>query len=312
MRKTKWYSTSSTKDKRNLIVNAVREKEEERRKVKMTQLSIQGQNLRWEVPQRHIKPNHLIRNSEESLKFLIKSVYDLLPTPANKNRWFGSDEKCTLCGGNGTLNHVLSGCRVALGQGRYKWRHDQVLKEVASSIQTKVMENSKDQARERRKIQFVKEGEKVEKSAFQPENYLSTASDWKMSVDLKGGLRLPIAVSTSNLRPDIIIASGRTKQMGIVELTVPTEERIEVAGELKRAKYEQLVVEGRQNGWRVRCWAVEVGCRGFPAMSMSSFFKDIGYPGGQRKKIMEKISSIAENASKSLWKASHYREWGYK
>ena len=94
------FISNSTKDKRKLIVNTVREKEEERRKVEMTQLSIQGQNLRWEVPQRHIKPNHLIRNSEESLKFLIKSVYDLLPTPANKNRWFGFDEKCTLCGGN--------------------------------------------------------------------------------------------------------------------------------------------------------------------------------------------------------------------
>ena len=278
----------------------------------MTQLSIQGQNLRWEVPQRHIKPNDLIRCSEESLKFLIKSVYDLLPTPANKNRWFGSNERCLLCGGNGTLNHVLSGCRVALSQGRYKWRHDRVLKEVASSIQARITENSKDQMTVKRGIQFVKEGEKGDKTAFRPENYFSTAKDWKMSVDLKGGLRLPIAVSTSNLRPDIIIVSGRTKQMGIVELTVPTEERIEVAGELKRSKYEQLVIEGMQKGWRVRCWAVEVGCRGFPAVSMSTFLKDIGYSGGQRKRVIEKISNIAENASKSLWRASHYKEWGYR
>ena len=106
--------------------------------------------------------------------------------------------------------------------------------------------------------------------------------------------------------------SKKTKQMAIVELTVPSEDRIEVSGELKRSKYEKIVNEGRQKGWNVRCWSVEVGCRGFPAMSMSSFLKDIGYPGGERKKVLEKIGSIAENASKSLWKASHFKQWGQR
>ena len=54
---------------------------------------------------------------------------------------------------------------------------------------------------------------------------------------------------------------------------------------------------------------MEVGCRGFPAMSMSSFLKDIGYPGGQRKKIVEKIGRVAEDASKTLWRASHYKNF---
>ena len=130
-----------------------------------------------------------------------------------------------------------------------------------------------------------------------------------MSVDLKGGLKIPLGVCSTKLRPDIIIVSAKSKQMGIVELTVPMEDRIEVSGELKRNKYERIVSEGRQNGWKVRCWGVEVGCRGFPATSMSSFLKAIGYPGGERKKVVEKIGSIAENASKSLWHASHYRNF---
>ena len=124
-------------------------------------------------------------------------------------------------------------------------------------------------------------------------------------------MKIPIAVSATNLRPDIIIVSGKTKQMGIVELTVPSEERIEISGEIKRNKYEKIVNEGRQNGWRVRCWAVEVGCRGFPAASMSSFLKDIGYPGGQRKHIIERISKTTENASRTLWRASHFKRWGH-
>ena len=60
--------------------------------------------------------------------------------------------------------------------------------------------------------------------------------------------------------------------------------------ELKRLKYEQIVQEGRQNGWKVRVWAVEVGCRGFPTMSMSTLMKDLGYKGGERKKVIERIA----------------------
>ena len=104
MRKQKYYSKSSSKEQRDMIVKTVKEKEEERRVLKIAQLSKQGQNLRWEVPQRQISPNNLINMSEESLKFIIKAVHHLLPTPANKNKWFGTSEMCSLCGGNATLN----------------------------------------------------------------------------------------------------------------------------------------------------------------------------------------------------------------
>ena len=93
------------------------------------------------MPQRRLNHNDIIRSSDEKLKFLIKSVYDVLPTPANKNRWFQTEEKCLLCGKEGTLAHILSGCSVALSQGRYKWRHDRVLRELASTVQAKVDEN---------------------------------------------------------------------------------------------------------------------------------------------------------------------------
>ena len=91
---------------------------------------------------------------------------------------------------------------------------------------------------------------------------------------------------------------------------MPTEERIEIAGELKRAKYEVLVSEGRRNGWHVRCWAVEIGCRGFPAVSMSRLLKELGFVGGERRKMMEKLGGLAEEASRSIWRASHYKNWG--
>ena len=242
---------------------------------------------------------------------MVRAVYDLLPTPANKNRWFDTNEKCLLCGGEGTLNHLLTGCKVALSQGRYKWRHDKVLKEIASCIETRLIENANKAESKRNLIQFVKEGEKGQgKTKEEYDNYLSAAKDWKMTVDLDTSLKIPVEICITNLRPDLIVVSKETKQVGIVELTVPNEDRIEVSGEIKRLKYEKIANEGRLNGWSVRIWAVEVGCRGFPAVSMSTFMKDLGYQGSYKKKAIERVSQAAEQASHSLWKASHYKEWG--
>ena len=311
MRKMQFYSKSSNKDRRDMIVSTVREKEEEQRVIKMTMLSKQGAHMKWEVPQRRVKQADLTGMSEEKLKFLIKSVYDLLPTPANKNKWFESNETCLLCGENGTLNHILAGCKVALSQGRYKWRHDKVLKELAAAVQGMINENKDRKAEEKRKILFIKSGEKADvRNLIQQESILSSAKDWRMSVDLGEKLKIPADVAVTDLRPDIVVVSKETRQMAVIELTVPTEERVEIAGELKRSKYEILVSEGMKNGWRVKCWAVEVGCRGFPAVSMSRLLKELGMKGSERKKVTEKLGNIAEEASRSLWKASHYKNWG--
>ncbi|GFN86204.1 reverse transcriptase [Plakobranchus ocellatus] len=46
------------------------------------------------------------------------------------------DPTCPLCQGRQTTEHVLSSCKVALSQGRYTWRHNRVLQEFASAINT--------------------------------------------------------------------------------------------------------------------------------------------------------------------------------
>ena len=89
---------------------------------------------------------------------------------------------------------------------------------------------------------------------------------------------------------------------------MPSEERIEVAGELKRQKYEKIALDGKINGWSIRIWAIEVGCKGFPAVSVSTFFKDIGYQGARRKNIIDSIGKAAEQASHTLWKCSFHNE----
>ena len=45
-------------------------------------------------------------------------------------------------------------------------------------------------------------------------------------------------------------------------------------------------------------------------MSMSKLMKDLSLEGGERKRAIERIGKVAEEASQSLWKASHLKKWG--
>ena len=141
-------------------MNAVREAEEDRIIVKMAGLAKQGAHMIWEVPERNFSHRDFINMPESRIAFLIKAVYDMLPTPHNKHVWYGEDERCSLCGEKGTLHHILSGCRVALCQCRYRWRHDKVLREIAQSVDEKRLQNNKALRKERAGISFVKAGHK--------------------------------------------------------------------------------------------------------------------------------------------------------
>ena len=134
------------------------------------------------MPQRRLNHNDIIRFSYEKLKFLIKSVYyDVLPTPANKSKWFKTEEKCLLCGKERSLAHILSGCSAALSQGRYKWRHDRVLQEIASTVQAKVVDDKDNVDTKRKQISFAKEGQKGQKQELiENYNFLSAAQDWNV------------------------------------------------------------------------------------------------------------------------------------
>ena len=313
MNHRKYYGSSTKKERRGMVVDMVREAEEDKRRVKMASLAKQGAHTRWEVPEKILSHKEIISTSETSLKFLVKSVYDLLPTPSNKNKWYGSEEMCKLCGGNGTLAHILSGCEVALAQGRYRWRHDQVLRQIALCVEAKRRNHNNQICRVEKKIQFVKAGEKrnpAERRLLG--SYLDGANDWKLHVDLDRKLKFPREVAVTNLRPDMLLVSESTKRIGLVELTVPSEERIEVSGELKKSKYAPLQEQGKVNGWNVNIWAVEVGCKGFPAASMASFLKDIGIAGGERNLQLKKIGEEAMSASRMIWNWSHFTQWGNK
>ena len=116
-----------------------------------------------------------------------------------------TNDKCW-CSGKQTLNHILNGCRKALDQGRFNWRHDNILNYISGCLDKK--------------------------------NFICY-------VDLPGqqtqaGGTLPPEIIVSTLKPDIVIIDQKTKFVGIFELTVPGETRIREAHRLKSEKYQHF------------------------------------------------------------------------
>ncbi|MDF5005192.1 hypothetical protein P3575_24320, partial [Vibrio parahaemolyticus] len=97
--------------------------------------------------------------------------------------------------GTATLRHILSGCKVSLSQGRYTWRHNQVLKCLAASIERKRRQVNSEGVKDRSlEIQFVREGEKYRRDKLvrrQGCGRLEHAYDLDMQVDLGGKLVVP-------------------------------------------------------------------------------------------------------------------------
>eukprot|EP00064_Thunnus_orientalis_P001927 superscaffoldBa00000132_g1931 len=70
--------------------------------------------------------------------------------------------------------------------------------------------------------------------------------------------------------------SRTTKQVALLELTGPWEERIEEAHKHKLGKYQSLILENQQREWRAWNLLVEGGCRGFPGQSLWKALESLG------------------------------------
>ncbi|KAI4881119.1 hypothetical protein NFI96_020517, partial [Prochilodus magdalenae] len=296
------YSKASVKERRKLVQEEVRAEVEEACFSRMVGMSNQGAWTKWKhTAGRKITWAELWKVEPHHFKFLVQSVYDVLPSPANLfTRGLVDLPACQLCQKRGTLEHILSCCSKALGDGRYRWRHEQVLQAVADSICTGII-NSKRQHLSKCTIAFIRAGEKPQPPRKTQGGLLATARDWQLLVDLGRQLRFPDIIVATTLRPDMVLMSGATKQVVLLELTVPWEDRMEEAKERKKAKYADLVAECRRNGWKARCEPIEVGCRGFAGQSLHRVLGLLGICGLHRQRAMKNIMEAAEKASRWLW-----------
>ena len=242
----------------------------------------------------------------EMLKFYLNAFQHTLPDPSNLARWsYSEDSSCPLCSNTPcTARHILAGCKVALDQGRYTYRHDKVLAVIREVISLSVARANKGlTVPSKPPIQFVRDGSKGKKhSTTKPFSIIEKASDWILEVDsVSKQYQFPESLGCTALRPDITLYSLSRKMALIVELTVPWESNIPKDHEYKLNKYHDLANAVTRNGFTVHLHAVEVGARGLPAKSLFHLFKDLGLSRKIINSFLEKISKTAISASQILW-----------
>ena len=119
-----------------MVLEEVRHQEEAARCAKAVSQAQQGRWMKWEgVERRKITWNELWSMETSRLSFIIKATYDVLPSPTNLHLWYREDPACLQCAAPANLKHILVGCKTSLTQGRYTWRHNQVLKCLAAELE---------------------------------------------------------------------------------------------------------------------------------------------------------------------------------
>lgn len=301
----RWWSKASVRERRDMVVQEIREAENSKRFQKAVQQRQQGQWTTWEgALQRSLTWNDVWHMAPLRLSFIIRSIYDLLPTGANLVKWGKTeDARCPLCAERQTLEHVLSACKVALGQGRYTWRHNKVLSEVAAAVDgARLKANSKVSPRVTNTY-FLRAGQSYHSKVDggSASSILDGANDWEIAVDLPGRGAYPDAIRRFKQRPDIVLYATGTRQIVMVEVTVPFESRLEEQHMFKMAKYSDLVTDLRNDGYGARCYAIEVGARGLLAATAYDLCKQLGLRGRARSRALKSFSETAEKASCWLW-----------
>ena len=251
----------------------------------------QGSWLKWEgVQPRSVSWSDMWRMDHQRIGFLLFSVYDVLPMPVNLQTWKPfEDPTCKLCGRParvGTYPIFLQNCTFIR---KIPMQHDKIFSEIAARLDVARKKKPTGQTKPTF-INFVQEGGKaLTNNSSTDTGLLAAARDWELLVDLKGQLKFLPDVATTTLHPDVLLLSRATKKVVLIELTVPFEERIEEPHERKKAKYQQLLDECRQGGWKTWNLPVEVGSWSFAGLSRWRAFGVHGITGMTRRQAIEDV-----------------------
>ena len=252
----------------------------------------QGAWTKWEsAKDRAVTWRDLKLMETKKLSFLIKAVYDVLPTPVNLHAWgLTTSKRCRACVKTASLKHILTGCEYALRS--YTWRHNEVLEIVSEASKTCCETVNKAlNIINNRAIQFTKEGNisKIASENMRKPSLLEGCTDWHVTTNLKHNFIFPTEIALTTKHPDIVIWSVKAKKVFVIELTVPYEENFNWAHQRKLEKYEDLREQCVRNGWITNVFPIKVRCRGFIANSTSVFLTNFGLSPSDKRKYMEKI-----------------------
>ncbi|GFN82205.1 reverse transcriptase [Plakobranchus ocellatus] len=295
-----------------MIIDEIRNKEHSTRVQKAVQQPQQGQWTNWDTAiQRSLTWNDIRHMAPLRISFLIRYVYDLLPSNANLVRWGKKeDPTCPLCRGRQTTEHVLCLCKVALSQGRYTWRHNRVLQELASVISTAEGEIHPSSTSS---TVFTTEGgvkkwhEGLITINTHRKGLLDGCDDWVVSTDISEWERHPDVIRKTALMPNIVIHSASTQQIIMVELIVLYKSRMEEAHAFKEGKYLDLTKQLKKDGYEAKVMPVEIGARGFVGSSAYGLLSKLSICGNKKTKALRLLPDTAENSSDWIWSRRNER-----
>ncbi|KAK3769286.1 hypothetical protein RRG08_026830 [Elysia crispata] len=228
-----------------------------------------------------------------------RSVYDLLPSNTNLVRCGKKqDLTCPLCQGRQTTEYVLSSCKITLSQGRYTWRHNRVLPELAAIISKAKAETTLPNTNA---LIFTTEGGtkswhgRPVRTTNQIKCLLHACDDWDVSANLPEFDNHPSIIKATRRRPDSMIHSAFTQHLIMMELTGPYENRMEEAHIYKREKYLNVTKELENAGYKAVVMPVEVGAKRFVGSSVYNLLTKLSICGNKRTKDLK---LLAENSRK--------------
>ena len=143
-----------------------------------------------------------------------------------------STSLCKFCLNSRTLEHVVSGCKVYLHEGRYNWRHDSILKNLVTYFK-------------------------------------SIRGNLKYYVDIPGS-EPPSVITGVERRPDIVIRDKN--KLYIIELTVGFIRRILINAERELKHYENLCKELSQGFENVIYVNLSKGALGLIGKDSKNFY----------------------------------------
>ena len=220
-------------------------------------------------------------------RFLMNALTDTLNTRTNLVRWGKMiSDKCKKCNNKETLHHVLNACSIALDEGRYTWRHDNILLYLVETIQ--------------KGLNDLDESVKI-------------STDLNITPWGKTGIStIPIQCTQTTLIPDICVYWQDTKKLTLIELSVPFETNVTKAHNYKESKYAHLVTDLESKGYKVKLHAIEIGSRGHITPQnktrLKSILKEFGKP-ITFKLFRDTISKLSVISSVTIYYAKDNPKW---
>ncbi len=314
----------SNADVRKLLTKTADDVEEHKFLAHSVQLERQGNWIAWyeQVNVFDFSWSNLIYGPGDSLiSFVLNATINTCRTPSLLKLWgYHTKAECPLCkGDNCTLHHILANCKTALNQRRYNWRHDSVLIELRTTIESLCLHHVKKKSKPSNKIEFVKKNhfsKDKRKCIDRSTSLLDGAKDWELLVDLDDNRSLfPPEVYATAERPDILIFSRTEHRIILCELTCGAEEGFVNAVLRKEGRYAPLVAkinDDKANPWSAQLFTIEVGARGFVGYSLTSFLRKLGFSSRKTRSTCKRISLIAAKCSYGIYLMHTNHNWDAK